>query len=58
MPDLGDKGMAERVDTICLSHLTKERHIKAMSELPYNQPDQPSQQDHAPSHPQPTQGQG
>ena len=56
--DLGDEGMAEGVDTIAHHTFTKERQPQAMSELSYHQPNQPSQQDHAPSCPQPTQGQG
>ena len=52
--DLGDEGMAEGVDTIARHTFTKERQPRAMSELSYQQPNQPSQQDHAPSYPQRT----
>ena len=55
--DLRDKGMAKGVDAITHHTLTKKRQPQAMSELSYHQPDQPSQQDHAMSYPQPTQGQ-
>ena len=41
--------MAEGVDTIVRHTFTKERQPQAMSELSYHQPNQPSQQDHAPS---------
>ena len=37
---------------------SKERQPQAVSEVSYHQPNLPSQQDHAPSYPQPTQGQG
>ena len=56
--NLGDKGMAKGMDTIAHHAFTKERQPQAMSELSYHQPNQPSQQDHALSYPQPTQGQG
>ena len=59
MPDdMGDEGMAEGVITIACHTFTKERQPKTMSELLYHQPNQPSEQDHAPSYPKPTQGQG
>ena len=51
--DLGDEGMAEGVDTIACHTFTKERQPQVMSELAYHKPDQPSQQEHAPSYPQP-----
>ena len=56
--DLGDERMAEGVDTIVHHTFTKERQPQVVSELSYHQPDQPSQQDHALSYPQLTQGQG
>ena len=56
--DLGDKRMATGVDTVTCHTFTKEKDPQAMSELLYHQPNQPSQQDHAPSYPQQTQGQG
>ena len=37
--------------------LVKERQPQAMSEPSHHQPNQPSQRDHAPNYPQPTQGQ-
>ena len=54
----GRRKMAEWVDTIACHTFTKEKQSQAMSELLYHQPSQPSQQDHASSYPQPTQGQG
>ena len=36
--DLGDKGMAERVDTIARHTLTKERQPQTKLELSYHQP--------------------
>ena len=56
--DLGDEGMAEGVDTITRHTFTEEKQPQAVSELLYHQPNQPFQQDHAPSYPQPTPGQG
>ena len=56
--DPGDEGMVKRVETIVYHAFTKERQSQAMSELSYHQSNQPSQRDHAPSHPQPTEGQG
>ena len=50
--------MAEGVDTVVRHTFTKERQPQAMSEQSYHQPNQPSQQDRAPSYPQPIQGQG
>ena len=44
------------VDTIAGHNFTKERQIQAVSELSYHQPNQPSQQAHAQSCHQPTQG--
>ena len=57
--DMGDEGMVEGVDTIA-RHITFtiERLPQAVEELSYHQPNQPSQQDHAPSYLQLTQGQG
>ena len=52
--DLGDEGTAEGVDTIARHTFTNERKPQAMSELSYHQSNQSSQQDHAPSCPQPT----
>ena len=54
----GDEGMAEGVDTITSHTFTKERRPQAMSELLYHQPNRSSQQYHAPSSPQATEGQG
>ena len=51
--DRGDKGMAEGVDTMVRHTFTKQRHPRATLELSYDQPNQPSQQDHALSYPQP-----
>ena len=56
--DLGEEGMAKGMDMITHHTFNKERQPQAMSELLYHQPNQPSQQDHAPSYPQPTQGRG
>ena len=56
--DLGVEGMAEGVDTIVRHTFTIERQSQAMSELSYHRPNEPFQQDHALSYPQPTQGQG
>ena len=56
--DLEDEAVTEGVNTIARHTLTKERQPQAMSELSYHQLNQPSQQDHAPSYPQPTQNQG
>ena len=56
--DLVDEEMAKGVDTIARDIVSNERQPQAMSELSYHQPHQPSHQDHAPSYPQPTQGQG
>ena len=36
--DLGNKGIAERVDTIAHHTFTKERQPQKMSELSYHQP--------------------
>ena len=58
LADLEDKGMAGGVGTLARHTFTKERQCQAMSELSYHQPNQPSQQDHAPSYPQLTQSQG
>ena len=52
--DPGDEGVAEGVDTIARHAFTKERQPQAMLELSYDQPNQPFQQDHTPSYPQPT----
>ena len=46
---------AKGVDTVTRHMGTKERQPQAMSELWYHQPNRPAQQDHAPSHPPPTQ---
>ena len=46
------------VDTITRHTFTKERQPRAMPELSHYQPNQPSQQDHAPSYSQATHGQG
>ena len=54
--DLGEEGTAKGVDTIGRHTFTKETQPQAMSKLSYYQPNQPSQQDHAASCPQPTQG--
>ena len=56
--DMGDERMAEGVDTIARHTVTKEWQPEAMSKLSYHKPNQPSQQDHAPSYPQRTQGKG
>ena len=56
--DLRDEEMAEGMDTIAHHTFTKERQPRAMLELLYHQPNQPFQQDHVSSHPQPIQGQG
>ena len=56
--DLGDEGTAEGVDTIARHTFAKERQPQAMSKLSYHQANQPPQQDHALSYPQPIQGQG
>ena len=53
--DLGNKGITKGVDTITRHTFTRERQLQAMSKLPYHQPNQPSQQDHALSYPQLTQ---
>ena len=59
MPEyLGDEGMAEGVDTIARHTFIKERQPQAISKLIYHQPNQPSQEDHAVTYLQPTQGQG
>ena len=50
--------MAEGVDTIARHTFTKERQLQSMSELSYRQRNQPSQQVHAPTYPQPTRSQG
>ena len=55
--DLGNEGMAEKVDTIARYTFIKESQPQSMSGLSYSQPYQSSQQDHARSSPQPTQGQ-
>ena len=52
--DLGVEEMAEGVDTIARHTFTKEKQPQVMSELSYHKS---PQQDHAPSYPQPTQGQ-
>ena len=52
--DLGDEGTAEGVDTIARHTFNKARQPQAMPELSYHQPNQTSQQAHAPSYPQPT----
>ena len=49
--------MVEEVNTVACRTFTKERQPEAVSELSYHQPNQPPQNDHAPSYPQPTQGQ-
>ena len=56
--DLGDEEMVEGVDTLTCHTFTKERQPQAKSALTYHQPNQPSQQDHATSYPQLTQGKG
>ena len=56
--DLGEEGMAERVDMIARHTFIKESQPQAMTGLSCHQPSQPSQQDHGPNHPHPTQGQG
>ena len=56
--DLGDEGLAEGVDTVACHTFTKERQPQTMSKLSYHQPNQTSQQDHAPSYSQPTQDHG
>ena len=38
------------MDTVARHTFTNERQFKAMSELSYHQPNQPFQQDHAPSY--------
>ena len=53
-----DEEMTEGVDTIARHKFTKEGQSQAMSGLLYHQPNQQSQQDHAPSYPQQTRGQG
>ena len=40
--DLGDKEVAEGVDTIARHPFTEERQPQAMSKLSYHQPSQPS----------------
>ena len=50
--------MAEGVNTIARHTFTKEKQPQARSELSHHQLNQPSKQDHAPSYPQPTHGQG
>ena len=47
---LGDEEMAEGVDTIACHTFTKERQPQAMTEISCHQPDQPSEEDHAPSY--------
>ena len=49
--------MAKGMDTIVRHTFTKERQPNAMSELSDHQPNQPFQQDNAPSYLQQTQGQ-
>ena len=56
--DLGDEGTAEGVGILAHHTFTKEGQPKATSELSYRQLNQPSEQDHAPSFAQPTQGKG
>ena len=56
--DQGDEGMAEGVDIIDRRTLTKKRPPRTMLASSYHQPDQPSQQDHAPSYSQQTQSKG
>ena len=56
--DLRDKRMTQGADKIARRTFSKERQHQAMSELSYRQLKQTSQQDHASSYPQPTQGQG
>ena len=59
MPDdLGDEEVAEGLGTLIHRTFTEEKQPQAVSELSYHQPNQPSQQDHAPSYPKPTQDQG
>ena len=51
--------MAEGVNTIARHTFTEDRQPQTMSELSnHDEPNEPSQQDHAPSYPQPTHGQG
>ena len=52
--DLADEGIADGVNAIARHTFTKERKPQAMSELSYHQPNQSSQQNYAPSYPQPT----
>ena len=56
--DVRDEGMVKGEDTVAYDTFTKERQPQAVSGLSYHQPNQPPQQDHAPSDPQPTQDQG
>ena len=56
--DVRDEGMVKGVDTVAYDTFTKERQPQAVSGLSYHQPNQPPQQELAPSYPQPTQGQG
>ena len=56
--DLGDKGMAEGVNTIACHIFTKQRQPLAISELSYHQPNQQSQIPHPLIYSQLTQGQG
>ena len=44
--------MAKGVDKIAHHTFTKERQPQAMTEISCHQPDQPSEEDHAPSYPQ------
>ena len=56
--DLEDELMTERDDTAAHHTFTKERQPRAMLELSHHQRNQPSQPDHAPSHPQPSEDHG
>ena len=56
--DLGDERMAEETDPVARHTFTKERQPQPMSELSYHQPNQPSQQDQAPSYPSRLRAQG
>ena len=56
--DLGDEVMAKGVDIIAHYTFTEEKQPKAVSNLSCHQPNQPFQEDHAPSYPRLAQGQG
>ena len=54
--DLGDEVMAKGVDIIAHYTFTEEEQPKAVSNLSCHQPNQPFQEDHAPSYPRLAQG--